>query len=214
MRSRLATLAVGVVIVTGCAGGQFHVDPGLRHTPVLAVEGPLGFNAYECAPARSALPRGIAGGQPSVIEVGELKGTVTPLRRDLTTTPIFSEALLRDYEAVVGHLGVTLDANGAVSREPVPLPAAAKGLLGAIRFVLALPASVTETAAFGFIGHRGSRSVIAACTSTDTARILGFMDGPRFTLRCRFGSSADERSRELSMRGYGTWTNYGFLAAC
>jgi hypothetical protein len=200
-----------------CAGGQFHLDPRLERTPMLQVYGDLGMGARSCEASGFPL-RGFMAGKGASITVGSLSGAAAPPHRDLTTERLFTEALLRDYQQLLERyadaketplLKEALPVFDGQGRVPAVL-GQVDDVLRAIRAVLSVPRSATETMTFGFAGKREGRIIVAACTSANTTRTLGAFDGPRFSLACRIASSGDAIPRDLHVTGQGTWANFAF----
>lgn len=216
-------LAGAVVCISSCAGGQFVIDPGLSQGPELTVEGPLGFNAYECDPKQNPMPKGLGEDRSASIQVAGLSGTATPLRRELATQKIFGDVLIRDYRAFLSQLAelraategvLGTEASSSVGNAPegeVTGNVTVDQYLNGIKFVLALPESATESTGFGFAGQIEGRTVVAACRTTQTARVFSAFDGPRFALHCKWASPKMNAQGEWNVDAIGSWSNYAFV---
>ncbi|MBK9260557.1 MAG: hypothetical protein IPM54_12105 [Polyangiaceae bacterium] len=139
----------------------------------------------------------------------------------MATQKIFGDALIRDYRAFLSQLAELRAATEGVLGNETPsdmgsLEGVVTGdvtvdtMLNGIKFVLALPESATETTGFGFGGQIEGRTVVAACRTTQTARVFGAFDGPRFALHCKWASPAMNAQGEWNVDAIGSWSNYAF----
>ncbi len=224
MRSRLG-LFLALQVLTGCSGGEFHVDGPLARTPALPVRGTLGLNTAHCQKEQAHELQGFAADQPSTIAFGDLTGTLSAPHRSITSEAMFGDRLAADYQAFLTNIH-----EPAIEARLASFRAAETGsaetssaagdaahavdqvdkLLVGIRALVTLPGVTTERLAFSFFGKRGERTVAMACSSTEVAHFLGMLEGPHFNLSCRVVSSADGVARNLDVHGFGSWANYGY----
>lgn len=176
------------------------------------------MNATHCEKQNPPAPHGLAADEAADVTIGDTTGTASAPHRDLTTERLFGEAVLRDYESFLlkrRHLEAAHRASQAremllAGATILEHAAGLDELLVGVHFLLLLPRRTTETVAFTYLAEREGRTIAASCASTEMARLMGFFDGPHFSMSCRIVSSADGVPRDLSVGGNGTWANYGF----
>ncbi len=202
--------------LVACTGGTFKREGALATAPPLPVRGELGFSAAACD--GSAATAGLAADRESEATVGNMRVLVSAPHRDLANARLFGEKALGDYEAMLARLGDSATAARAATARTelargaeIDVALADAGALAqGIRALLAFPSSTTETTSFTFAGKDEGRTVLGTCWTTMTARTFGAFDDPRFSLSCRLVTSADGATRDLHVRGHGSWANYAF----
>jgi hypothetical protein len=214
---------VRVVVVacascSACSGAVFQLDERLGGTTPLSVTGPLGANNAEHCDSHNPPPtEGLAANRAAEVVIGPLSGVASEPHRKITSTPLFREAVARDYERFLAKnrdrdsgrliaLLLALLGAGDVTRPMEP----GEDPPDAARFLLTLPGESKQVMTFTFLATREGRAISAACSSTDVARAWGFYDGPHFAMRCRIVSSADRALRELNVSGHGSFAKFSF----
>ncbi len=205
-----AILFAAATFGTGCAGAQFDVDAALTKTPVLPVTGELGMNHLRCEGERTP-------DRDEPVAIGSFEGIVGAPTRTFSTTHVFGEKALRDYERFISQLRDGLGTRRFAEElskvepgQPITGVEEVDRYLRGIAFVLGLPDSASEATTFTILGKREDRVVMGACSTTDKVLVFGALQGPKFSMTCHFTSTADGAPRILRITSSGSWVNFRF----
>ncbi len=218
-----------VLSLVACSGGMVHLDGPLAARPAMPVSG---SHVGIVSPQHDPFETGMSAA------FGDTVATVSEVRTDLARGPAMGEKFLGDVEKALvevhnTQLAATLasqdsrvqllqsvdqSANGGQALGTVAkavdsaasTAADAEQFLVALRTLLSIPRSATETMTFSVIAQNDRRTSIAVCASSDTVHPQKFFDGPHFSMTCRILAPSDGATYELRVAASGGWLDYRF----